>query len=129
MQRVDVYERHYDESTDQTDVNSCPECDGRVTMTVAETVCDDCGLVLADDGVDTGPDWRSFDDSENRQRTGAPRTVARHDRGLSTEIGWASTSQGSALSSRKRRRLSRLRTHQSRARFRSKAERNEMQGS
>ncbi|WP_255197743.1 transcription initiation factor IIB [Halorarius litoreus] len=128
MQRADVYERRYDESTTQTDANTCPECDGRVTMNTAETVCDDCGLVLADQAVDTGPEWRNFEDRSNRSRTGAPRTPSRHDRGLSTEIGWSTDGNGNALSSTKRRKFSRLRTQHSRAQRRGKRERNEMYG-
>ncbi|WP_255150112.1 transcription initiation factor IIB [Halorarius halobius] len=128
MRRANVYERRYDESTEQTDANTCPECGGRVTMNRAETVCDDCGLVLADDQVDLGPEWRSFEDGPNRDRTGAPRTAARHDRGLSTEIGRGEDANGNALSVEKRRRLGRLRREQRRTQRRSKRERNEMVG-
>ncbi|WP_435196389.1 transcription initiation factor IIB [Natronomonas sp. EA1] len=128
MQRIDVYERHYDESTEQTSANTCPECEGRVTMNTQETVCDDCGLILADQQVDTGPEWRDFDDGPTRERTGAPRTPARHDRGLSTEIGYQKDARGRLLSAKKRRQLHRLRREHSRAQHRSKAERNEMQG-
>jgi transcription initiation factor TFIIIB Brf1 subunit/transcription initiation factor TFIIB len=37
----------------------------------------------------TGSEWRSFDSVEtrNRQRTGAPFSLARHDKGLYTQIG------------------------------------------
>lgn len=125
---VDVYERRYDESTEQTAANTCPECGGRVTMNTRETVCDDCGLVLADQQVDTGPEWRSFSDERDRERTGAPRTPARHDRGLSTEIGRRKDSHGNVLSKQKRRQLHRLRREHSRAQYGSKAERNEMHG-
>ena len=128
MRRATVYERWYDESTEQTDANTCPECDGRVTMNTVETVCDDCGLILAEQGVDTGAEWRSFDDEqESRERTGAPRTPARHDRGLSTEIGLQTVStsekQGSA---QKRRQLSRLRREHRRTKISSKRERNQV---
>jgi len=128
MRRATVYERWYDESTEQTDANTCPECDARVTMNTVETVCDDCGLILAEQGVDTGAEWRSFDDEqESRERTGAPRTPARHDRGLSTEIGLQTVStsekQGSA---QKRRQLSRLRREHRRTKISSKRERNQV---
>ncbi len=77
--RVDVYERRYDESTHQTTANTCPECDGRVTMNVAETVCDDCGLVLASNGVDTGPEWRNFADRDDRLGNGRGLPARPHD--------------------------------------------------
>ena len=100
-------------------VRSCPECNGRLEAG-EETFCIDCGLVVAEDYLDRGPEWRSFDDeSENRERTGAPLTRARHDRGLSTEIG-----RSKDLSSRKRRQLARMRRQHNRARIASKADRN-----
>ena len=53
-----------------------------------------------------------------------PLTAARHDRGLSTEIGRGKDANGNALSGGKRRRLVRMRREQTRGRFQSKAERN-----
>jgi transcription initiation factor TFIIB len=129
MHRSDVYERRYDESTEQTAANTCPECGGRVTMTTAETVCDDCGLVLADSHVDLGAEWREFEDTdEQRRRTGARRTPARHDRGLSTQIGHGTDATGRRVSDRKRRQLRRFRREQRRAKIGSKAERNQVYG-
>jgi len=55
---------------------------------------------------------------------GAPLTAARHDRGLSTEIGRGKDANGNRLSGRKRQQVSRMRREQSRGRFQSKAERN-----
>ncbi|AEN07783.1 Transcription initiation factor IIB (plasmid) [halophilic archaeon DL31] len=109
----------------QTDssTNQCPECDGRVTTNAVETVCEDCGLVIDEQRIDHGPEWRTFDEDECK-RTGAPLTAARHDRGLSTEIGRRTDANGNELSSQKQRRLWRLRREQSRGRFQSKAERN-----
>jgi transcription initiation factor TFIIB len=123
MASRDIYERTFDEDVQQNDHNTCPECDGRVTTNAHETVCNDCGLVVEDEAIDHGPEWRRFDTDE-RERTGAPLTAARHDRGLSTEIGRGADANGNDLSGQKRRRLCRMRRHQSRGRFRSKAERN-----
>jgi len=61
-------------------------CDGRVTTNAIETICEDCGLVIDEQRIDHGPEWRTHD-QDQRKRTGAPLTAARHDRGLSTEIG------------------------------------------
>lgn len=56
-----------------TTLQQCPECEGRLREQATETVCDDCGLVVAEDTIDRGPEWRSFADEEtNRERTGAP---------------------------------------------------------
>lgn len=103
----------------------CPECKGRLRITDTETVCEDCGLVFAERAIDHGPEWRSFDDTEDRKRTGAPLTRSRHDRGLSTEIGFGS---GSRLTGRKRRQLARLRREHNRSKIASKADRNQVYG-
>ncbi|WP_425498608.1 transcription initiation factor IIB [Natrinema salinisoli] len=63
------------------------------------------------------------------RRTGAPLTRSRHDRGLSTEIGYGSDSGYSArLTGRKRRQIARLRREHNRARISSKADRNQVYG-
>lgn len=83
-------------------------------------MCGECGLVVAEDNIDHGPEWRSFaDDETDKERTGAPLTRSRHDRGLTTEIG-----RSTRLKGRKRRRFARLRRQHNRARIKSKAERN-----
>jgi transcription initiation factor TFIIB len=127
-----IYATTFDEDV-PTDEQSraqqtCPECDGRVTTNSHETVCESCGLVLDADHIDPGPEWRSFDDEHRRpERTGAPRTAARHDRGLSTRIGHSGvTTTGQQFSGRKRRQLSRLRREQRRAKVSSKRERNQV---
>jgi len=108
---------------DKLSTNPCPECDGRVTTNSVETICEDCGLVIDEQRIDHGPEWRTHD-QDQRKRTGAPLTAARHDRGLSTEIGRGKDANGNELSGRKRQRLSRMRREQTRGRFQSKAERN-----
>jgi len=107
-----------------TTVTACPECEGRLRSDDSETVCADCGLVVAEDNIDRGPEWRSFaDDDTNRERTGAPLTRSRHDRGLSTEIG-----RSTRLKGRKRRRMARMRRQHNRTKIGSKAERNQVYG-
>ena len=103
---------------------ACPECDGRLRTTKSETVCDECGLVVSEDELDRGPEWRSFvDDETNSKRCGAPLTRSRHDRGLSTEIG-----RSTRLKGRKRRQVARMRKQHNRARISSKRERNQVYG-
>lgn len=103
----------------------CPACTGSVMKNSVETVCVECGLVIEEHPIDRGPEWRSFDSQESsRERTGAPLTPARHDRGLSTEIGYRTDARGNTLSARKRQRLNRLRREHSRGQWRSKKERN-----
>ena len=100
----------------------CPECDGRLRTDGGETVCGDCGLVVAEDRIDHGPEWRSFaDDDASPERTGAPLTRSRHDRGLSTVIGRSTRVKG-----RKRRQFARMRRQHNRARISTKRERNQV---
>ena len=124
MATRDIYESGFDEDVrTESSANRCPECDGRVTTNAFETVCEDCGLVIDEQHIDHGPEWRAYD-NEECERTGAPLTAARHDRGLSTEIGRGTDAKGNELSGQKRRQLARMRREQARGRFQSKAERN-----
>ncbi|WP_129115205.1 transcription initiation factor IIB [Halegenticoccus tardaugens] len=107
----------------------CPECGGRLATDTehGETVCTDCGLVVEEDSVDRGPEWRAFDAAEKDQksRVGAPTTQMMHDKGLSTNIGWQDKdAYGRSLSSRQREKMQRLRTWNERFRTRDSKERN-----
>ncbi|WP_408957869.1 transcription initiation factor IIB [Natrinema sp. 74] len=107
----------------------CPECGGRLVSDDehAETVCEDCGLVVEEDEIDRGPEWRAFDAAEKdeKSRVGAPTTNMMHDQGLSTNIGWQDKdAYGRALSSRQRQKMQRLRTWNERFRTRDSKERN-----
>lgn len=54
-----------------------------------ELICAKCGLVLKEDIIDRGQEWRAFDSEQmsKRARSGAPLTFTKHDKGLTTEIG------------------------------------------
>ncbi len=111
------------------DERRCPECESTAVRTTdrSETVCDDCGLVIAEDNVDRGPEWRAFDSHEKQQksRVGAPTTNTMHDKGLSTNIDWRNKdAYGNTLSNRQRQRMDRLRTWNERFRTRDSRERN-----
>ncbi len=124
MATRNIYETVFDEDVQhESSSNNCPECNGHVATNAVETVCEDCGLVIANQQIDHGPEWRSFeDDDSNYERTGSALTAARHDRGLSTEIGRRTDGKGNTLSGSKRCQLARLRREQTRGRFQSKAE-------
>lgn len=118
-------ERSVEQDTEQKsgDREECPDCQGQVNMVGGEKVCRTCGLVVEENCIDRGPEWRTFE-TDKRDRTGAPITPTRHDRGLSTEIGFGTDGKGNPISGRKRRQLGRLRREHDRGRWRSKAERN-----
>jgi transcription initiation factor TFIIB len=117
------------EAAEHEDELVCPECGGRLVSDEehAETVCADCGLVVDEDEIDRGPEWRAFDSAERdeKRRVGAPTTKMMHDEGLSSQIGWQDKdAYGNALSSRQRRKMQRLRTWDERFRTRDSKERN-----
>ena len=112
------------------EIAQCPECGSShlsKDYSRAELVCGSCGLVLDEDIIDHGPEWRAFDSEqrEKRARTGAPMTYTIHDKGLSTVIGWKNRdSYGKAIPTRNRAQLYRLRKWQRRTRISNATERN-----
>ncbi|MFB6105498.1 MAG: transcription initiation factor IIB family protein [Halobacteriaceae archaeon] len=111
-------------------VRTCPECgsDNLVKSTDrAELVCDDCGLVVDDEQIDPGPEWRAFNHQERQEksRVGAPTTQTMHDKGLTTTIDWKDKdAYGRSISSKKRSQMHRLRKWQERIRTKDAGERN-----
>ena len=123
MATRDIYDNSFDEDVPSNTTNQCPECDGQVSTNSQETSCEDCGLIISEHRTDHGPEWHRYNEHK-KKRTGAPLTATRHDRGLSTKIGYGNEANGRTLSGRKRRQMSRLRREHNRARWRSTAERN-----
>lgn len=123
------------QGTEETSANesdpmtrTCPDCDGPIVRDEgqAELHCEECGRVIEADRIDTGPEWRKFDDSDQEQksRVGAPPTERLHDRGLSTVIGWADQdSYGNPLPTKRRRRMQRMRIWDERFRTKDNKER------
>ncbi|MFC7076255.1 transcription initiation factor IIB [Haloarcula halophila] len=122
-------ERLESDQQEQEQTDTCPECGGSLVNDTehGETVCGDCGLVVEEDEIDHGPEWRAFDSSEKDQksRVGAPTTNMMHDKGLSTNIGWQNKdAYGRSLSAQQRQKMQRLRTWNERFRTRDSKERN-----
>ena len=129
QQRSESGSRESREATLQT----CPECDGRTVQDEehGETVCEECGMVLEENAIDRGPEWRAFSHEErsSRSRVGSPTTPLMHDSGLSTIIGWQNRdAQGNPLSASERAKLQRLRTWDERFRTKNSLERNFKKG-
>ena len=79
---------------ENSEEKSCPECEStHLTQDYkrGELICEDCGLVLDNQYIDDGPEWRSFNmqQENNRARTGSPMTQMIHDKGLSTSIDFS----------------------------------------
>lgn len=121
---------HADQTTTSAlEAETCPECDGQLKYDgeYGEQVCTACGLVVDEQEIDHGPEWRAFDSTERdqRSRVGAPTTNLLHDEGVSSEIGWGNTdANGNTLSSHQRQKMSRLRTWHTRSQTRGSHDRN-----
>ncbi|SFP95237.1 TFIIB-type zinc ribbon-containing protein, partial [Halolamina pelagica] len=61
MTTNDIYGRGFDEDVQCGPTDPCPECGGTVRTNAAETVCDDCGLIIDDQAIDHGPEWHIDD--------------------------------------------------------------------
>ncbi|WP_312911726.1 transcription initiation factor IIB [Natronosalvus caseinilyticus] len=111
-------------NTERPSNSTCPECSGQLLTVNRETCCRTCGLIVDEELLDHSAEWFVSGENADRRRTGAPLTAGRHDRGLSSEIGWHVDGQGNTLSGRKQRQLNRLRNHHRRSQWRSKREQN-----
>jgi len=87
-----------------------------------ETVCGSCGQVLIERMEDSdSPEYHTYTQEQylNRSRTGAPTSLAMHDQGLATSIGYANKdAAGNSLSGYMKETFSRLRTWDSRSKSR-----------
>lgn len=111
-------------------VDKCPEC-GSLNLVhdydTGETVCGDCGLVLYEQMMDKGPEWRAFTQEEkaSRSRVGVPTSYSVHDKGLSTAISQVDRDAfGRKLPLSTRLQMWRLRKWQIRSRVHSSIDRN-----
>ncbi len=72
-------------------VKKCPECDS-INLTYdpqrGEVICNDCGLLVEEKMVDTGHEVHAqFDKGEKKGRGGAPLSIQKFDKGLTTNVG------------------------------------------
>ncbi len=108
----------------------CPECESTNLIhdyDTGETVCGNCGLVLHEQMMDKGPEWRAFtqEEKESRSRVGIPTSYSVHDKGLSTAIGRVDRDAfGRKLPLSTRLQMWRLRKWQIRSRVHSSVDRN-----
>ena len=114
-----------------TSVVKCPECSSRNLIydeNRGERHCGECGIVFEEHLIDPSAEWRTFnvgDGGPDRSRVGAPVSNLIHDKGLSTEIDWQNRDfSGSAISSKNRSQMYRMRKWQKRARTKGSKERN-----
>src|SRR5665648_394211 len=108
----------------------CPECSSKNLVhdyDTGETICGDCGLVVYEQMMDKGPEWRAFTQQEkaSRSRVGMPTSYSIHDKGLSTAISQIDRDAfGRKLPLSTRLQMWRLRKWQIRSRVHSSVDRN-----
>lgn len=107
----------------------CPECENPEVISdrdAGELVCARCGLVIQEDVLDRGPEWRAFtlDEKSDRRRVGAPSSYSRFDKGLSTDILVTRDASGRPLPPKVRRQMWRLRRWQIRSMMHTSKDRN-----
>jgi transcription initiation factor TFIIB len=99
----------------------CPECMSSRLATDPETgevVCQECGAVVVERGVDTGPEWRNPEGAGEKpsgSRGGPPVSIKYGGMGLSTTFDWMSADfEGKKLTKEAREKLRKLqRLHES----------------
>jgi len=71
-------------------IRKCPEC-GSTNLIYdehrGEVICEGCGYVVEEKMVDLGQEWRQFEGTAKKGRGGAPMSLQKFDKGLSTNIG------------------------------------------
>ena len=108
----------------------CARCGKNSMLTdnaTGERFCGKCGYVVSEKTEDSGPEWRSFSNERGADptRTGAPTSLAMHDRGLATIINpMNKDSSGKPLSSSMKSSIERLRTWDSRSQVHESIDRN-----
>ena len=108
----------------------CARCGKNSMLTdnaTGERFCEKCGYVVSEKTEDSGPEWRSFSNKGGADptRTGAPTSLAMHDRGLATIINpMNKDSSGKPLSSSMKSSIERLRTWDSRSQVHESIDRN-----
>ena len=122
-------EQESQQSEPKTREQQCPECAGAIISDEkhGESHCRACGLVIDEEEIDHGPEWRSFsqEQKDQRSRVGAPQTKMHHDGELTTAISWQDQdAAGRVLPGQKRAQMHRLRRWQQRIRTANAGERN-----
>ncbi|HJJ22453.1 MAG TPA: transcription initiation factor IIB [Nitrosopumilus sp.] len=108
----------------------CRRCGKKSMLTdnvTGERFCGKCGYVISESLQDSGPEWRSFskEGGVDPTRTGAPTTLAIHDRGLATIISpMNKDSSGKPLTSAMKSTIERLRTWDSRSKVHASSDKN-----
>jgi len=92
----------------------CPECGSENVVRdpkTGEYVCKKCHVVMSEDQIDMGKDWRSFENSDKQDNvgTGSPMKYTKINKGLETMIERSGRDlRGNKLSTKSRAQMYRL---------------------
>jgi transcription initiation factor TFIIB len=73
-----------------SNIKKCPECGSSNLVydeSRGEIICGTCGLLIEEKMVDTSHELRSFNKTEKKNRGGAPMSMQKFDKGLTTNVG------------------------------------------
>lgn len=104
------------------DIRKCPRCgSAKLVMDIeaGEEACSECGLVVSEDIMDTGPEWRAFTNAEKskRPRAGLARSYTLYDMGLSTSFSGDRDAQGNRLDPETRNKMRKLKKYDNRSKL------------
>jgi transcription initiation factor TFIIB len=111
-------------------ITRCPECNSDSLIKDydrGEVICRNCGLVITQEMLDRGPEWRAFtnEEKERRCRVGIPNSFSMYDKGLLTVIDQINRdAHGKILSISARLKMQNLKKWHFRTRFHSSVEKN-----
>lgn len=102
--------------------DKCPKCGEQKLIRdydTGEEVCSRCGLVISDDNIDTGPEWRAFTNAEkdSRPRAGMARSYALYDMGLTTSFKGNRDALGNRLDMETMNRMNKLKRYDTRSKM------------
>jgi transcription initiation factor TFIIB len=107
---------------EQTHAMQCSRCGGSRFIRdpeVGEEICGDCGLVVSEENIDSGPEWRAFTLSEKdeRSRVGLGASLTLYDKGLSTVFSGYRDAKGKRLDTQTMTQMDRLRRYDNRTKM------------
>lgn len=108
--------------SEQNHVKQCTRC-GSIRIIhdpeAGEEVCGNCGLVISDEIMDSGPEWRAFTQSEKdtRSRVGLGASLTLYDKGLSTVFSGYRDAKGKRLDTDTMMKMDRLRRYDNRTKM------------
>jgi len=108
--------------SEHTPVKGCPRCGSTKIIhdpEAGEEVCGSCGLVISDEIMDSGPEWRAFTPTEknDRSRVGLGTSLTLYDKGLSTVFSGYRDAKGKRLDTDTMMKMDRLRRYDNRTKM------------